>query len=47
MAEAILAAFGTFPAIMEATAKEIEVVKVGSRKVGQAVSQRLFGLLHS
>lgn len=47
MAEAILTAFSTFPAIMEATAKEIEVIKVGSRKVGPVVSQRLFGLLHS
>lgn len=46
MSEAIVQTFGTFTAIMAATAKEIEAVQVGSRKVGPVVSKRLYELLH-
>ena len=46
MAETLLATFRSLSGIMQATVKEIESVKVGSRKVGPIVSQRLKDLLH-
>jgi ERCC4-type nuclease len=46
MAEAIMDTFGSFSAMMAATAKEIQEVKVGTRRVGPAVAQRLWELLH-
>lgn len=46
MAETLLATFHSLSGILQATVKEIEMVKVGSRKVGPVVSQRLKDLLH-
>ena len=47
MAETLIATFHSFSGIMKATVKEMEVVKVGARKVGPVVSQRLHALLHA
>ena len=46
MAEALMDTFGTFVGVMAATVKEIQEVKVGTRRVGPAVAQRLWDLLH-
>lgn len=46
MAEAIMDAFGSLLAVMDAEVKEIQDVKVGTRRVGPAVAQRLWDLLH-
>jgi ERCC4-type nuclease len=46
MAEALLQTFHTMKGVMDAEQKEIEVVKVGTRKVGPAVSKRLKELLN-
>lgn len=46
MAEAIMDTFGSLSAVMEAQVKEIQEVKVGARRVGPAVAQRLWDLLH-
>jgi ERCC4-type nuclease len=45
MAEAIMDTFGTLPDVINADAKEIEVIKVGNRKVGPVVSKRLSNIL--
>ena len=47
MAETLITTFHSFSGIMKATVKEMEVVKVGTRKVGPVVSQRLHALLHA
>ena len=47
MAMALLEAFGSLRAIMEADIKEIEVVKVGTRKIGPVVSNRLSVILNT
>lgn len=47
MAETLITTFHSFSGIMKATVKEMEVVKVGARKVGPVVSQRLHALLHA
>ena len=47
MAETLMTTFHSFSGIMKATVKEMEVVKVGARKVGPVVSQRLHALLHA
>ena len=47
MAETLITTFHSLSGIMKATVKEIEVVKVGTRKVGPVVSQRLKTLLHA
>lgn len=46
MAEAIMDTFGSFPGVIAASVKEIQEVKVGARRVGPAVAQRLWNLLH-
>lgn len=45
MAEALVTAFGSLKGVMEAPVKDIENVKVGTRKVGPVVSKRLHELL--
>lgn len=45
MAEALVATFGSLKGVMEAPVKDIENVKVGTRKVGPVVSKRLHELL--
>lgn len=45
MAEAIIEKFGTLPDVINADAKDIEAVKVGTRKVGPVVSKRLSDIL--
>ena len=45
MAEALVNAFGSLKGVMEAPVKDIENVKVGTRKVGPVVSKRLKELL--
>jgi ERCC4-type nuclease len=47
MAEALIQQFGTLKEVMNASAKDIEVVKVGTRKVGPVVSKRLQEILNS
>lgn len=47
MAEAILAEFPSLKQVMDAPVKAIEQVKVGNRKVGPVVSQRLLEMLRS
>jgi ERCC4-type nuclease len=47
MAEALIQTFGSLKGVISATAKEIEVVKVGSRKVGPVVSKRLSEILNA
>jgi len=46
MAMALMDAFGSLKAIMEADSKAVEGIKVGSRKVGPVVSARLHGMLN-
>jgi ERCC4-type nuclease len=46
MSEALITQFGSLKAVMDAQAKEIEAVKVGTRKVGPVVSQRLHEILN-
>ena len=45
MAEALVTTFGSLKGVMEAPVKDIENVKVGTRKVGPVVSKRLHELL--
>ena len=45
MAEALITRFGSLQMLMTAPVKEIEIVKVGTRKVGPVVSQRLHDIL--
>ena len=47
MAEALVDTFGSLKGVIEAPIKEIEVVKVGTRKVGPVVSKRLSELLNN
>jgi ERCC4-type nuclease len=47
MAEALLQTFHSIKGVMEAEQKAIEVVKVGTRKIGPVVSKRLKELLYS
>jgi ERCC4-type nuclease len=46
MAEALINTFGSLKGVIEAPVKEIEAVKVGTRKVGPVVSKRLSELLN-
>ena len=45
MAESLITAFGSLKGVMDAPVKDIENVKVGTRKVGPVVSKRLHELL--
>jgi hypothetical protein len=45
MSEALIAQFGSLQAVIAAPVKDIEVVKVGTRKVGPIVSKRLHEIL--
>jgi ERCC4-type nuclease len=45
MAESLVTAFGSLKGVMDAPVKDIENVKVGTRKVGPVVAKRLYGLL--
>lgn len=45
MAESLVTAFGSLKGVMDALVKDIENVKVGTRKVGPVVAGRLYGLL--
>jgi len=45
MAESLVTAFGSLKGVMDAPVKDIENVKVGTRKVGPVVAGRLHGLL--
>ena len=45
MSEALITHFGSLQAVMAASVKEIEQVKVGARKVGPIVSKRLSEIL--
>lgn len=47
MAEQLVQTFVSLQGILNATALELEVVKVGARKVGPVVSKRLYELLHT
>jgi len=47
MAEALIGAFGSLKGVMNATVKEMEVVKIGNRKLGPVVSNRLIELLQA
>jgi ERCC4-type nuclease len=47
MAEALVTTFGSLKGVIEAPVKEIETVKVGTRKVGPVVSKRLSELLNA
>jgi ERCC4-type nuclease len=46
MAEALITQFGSLKGVIEAPVKEIEEVKVGTRKVGPVVSKRLSEILN-
>lgn len=45
MAEALLDQFGSLKGVMNAAVKEIQEVKVGTRRVGPVVAQRIWDLL--
>jgi len=47
MAESLVGTYPSLTALLQLTAKEIEQHKVGARKIGPVVSQRLYALLHS
>ena len=47
MAEVLIDTFGSLKAVIDAPIKDIEVVKVGTRKVGPVVSKRLSEILNS
>jgi ERCC4-type nuclease len=47
MAEAILQEFPTLQSVMDASAKSLEQVKMGARKVGPVVAKRLHDMLHA
>lgn len=47
MAEQLIQTFTTLQGILNASAVELEAVKVGARKVGPVVSKRLYELLHT
>lgn len=47
MAEVLIDTFGSLKGVIEAPVKDIEVVKVGTRKVGPVVSKRLSEILNS
>lgn len=46
MAEALITQFGSLKGVIEAPVKDIELVKVGTRKVGPVVSKRLSEILN-
>jgi ERCC4-type nuclease len=46
MAETLIDAFGSLKGVIEAPVKDIEAVKVGTRKVGPVVSKRLSEILN-
>jgi hypothetical protein len=46
MAEALIDNFKSLKGVIEAPVREIEVVKVGTRKVGPVVSKRLSEILN-
>ena len=47
IAEALIDTFGSLKGVIEAPVKDIEVVKVGTRKVGPVVSKRLSEILNN
>jgi len=47
MAEQLVQTCGSLQGILTKTAVELEVIKVGARKVGPVVSKRLYELLHT
>ena len=47
IAETLITTFGTLKNVIDAPVKEIEMVKVGSRKVGPVVSARLHEILNA
>lgn len=47
MAEVLVDTFGSLKGVIEAPVKDIEVVKVGTRKVGPVVSKRLSEILNN
>lgn len=47
MAEQLVQTFGSLQGILQASAAQVEAVKVGARKVGPVVSKRLHELLHT
>jgi ERCC4-type nuclease len=47
MAEAILEEYHTLQGVLQAEAKQMEQIKVGTRKVGPVVSKRLYDMLHA
>lgn len=47
MAEALLENYGTLQNMMNAEVKQMEQIKVGTRKIGPVVSKRLYELLHA
>ena len=46
MAETLINTFGSLKGVMEASVKEIEDLKVGTRKIGPVVSKRLNEILN-
>lgn len=46
MAETLIDHFKTLEKVITANAKEIEVIKIGNRKIGPVVSKRLYNILH-
>ena len=46
MAETLINTFGSLKGVMEAPVKEIEELKVGTRKIGPVVSKRLNEILN-
>jgi ERCC4-type nuclease len=46
MAEILVDTFGSLKGVIEAPVKEIELVKVGTRKIGPVVSKRLSDILN-
>ena len=47
MAEAILEEYHTLQGVLQASVKQMEQIKVGTRKVGPVVSKRLYDILHA
>jgi excinuclease UvrABC nuclease subunit len=47
MAEVLINTFGSLRNIMDAPVKELEAIKVGSRKVGPVVSARLHEIINA
>jgi hypothetical protein len=47
MAEAILQEHRTLQGVIQAPVKNLELIKVGNRKVGPVVAKRLYDILHA